>query len=295
MTAVYSPSQTKLWLECPMKRYLRYSLGWRPRRIGKPDLTAILGRAFHAGVALYHARRQAAQPHALAPTELQEIAEASAAAATFEASRQLARLQDQGFVVNDWDAPTAQALPLRVAKGVTRYVLADPLPAAWTIRAVEHTLEEYGNARLDLAIEDADGPAIADVKVKLTLDAKYRAKELSRYQDDHQQLHYAWAWSEIRQASVNRYYIVLVVLEPKWSVEILPYQIHPETMQAWTQSQLVTWHDMAEEDAGTREPYMAATHWSAYGDCEMRKACFEHHWDPQLMAQDYVNTREGKE
>lgn len=277
-----------------MKRHLRYSLGWRPRRIGKRELAATLGSAFAAGVAVYHTRRQTAQPHALAPTELTEIAEASAATAVFEAARQLARLQDQGFVVNDWDAPIAQALPLRVSKSVMRYVLTDSLPATWTVRAVEYTLADYGNARPDLAIDDVDGPAIADVKVKLQLDAKYRAKEITRYQDDHQQLHYAWAWGLYNGRNVHRYYIILVVLEPKFSVELLPYQIHPETMEAWRQSQLVTWHDMALEDAGEREPYMVAKHWDEYGECEYRKACFDHHWDPQLMTQDYVNTREKK-
>lgn len=274
-----------------MKRALRYSLGWRPRRIGKRELAAVLGTAFAAGAAVFHNRRMAAQPHILASTELTEIAEDSAAAAVLEASRRLLGLQEQGFVVNDWDAPIAQALPLRVSKGVTRYVLSNPLPAAWTIRAVEYTLADYGNARLDLAIEDADGPAIADVKVKLQLDAKYRAKELSRYQDDHQQLHYAWAWGQENVLPVHRYYIILVVLEPKFSAELLPYQIHPETMQAWQQSQLVTWHDMALEDAGEREPYMIAKHWDEYGECEYRKMCFEHHWDEQLATHDYVQTK----
>ena len=117
-------------------------------------------------------------------------------------------------------------------------------------------------------------------------------------------LHYAWAWGQLLDLiararvagaqTVNRYYIILVVLEPKFYTEILPYQIHPETMHAWVQSQRVAWKDMAGEDALVREPYMVANHWDNYGECEYRKGCFEHHWDPQLMTQDYVNTREEK-
>ena len=271
-----------------MKRALRYTHGWRPRRIGKRELAAVLGTGFAEGVAIYHRARHAVQPRSLSPTELIEIAEASAACAQTSASRRLVELQQAGFVVNDWDAATAQALPLRVHKGVMRYVSANPLPESWTVTAIEQTMGDYGNARLDLALEDSDGPAIADVKVKLQLDSKYRAKELRRYQDDHQQMHYAWAWGRMLQRAVTRYYIVLVVLEPKFSVELLPYQIHPETLMAWEGSQRVVWADMAAEDAGTREPYMVAKHWDEYGECEYRAACFDYHWDESLMGQEYV-------
>jgi hypothetical protein len=93
-----------------------------------------------------------------------------------------------------------------------------------------------------------------------------------------------YCWLE----NVRHYYIGFMVLEPEYSFEVIPFEIHPETMQMWQNGARQTWADMEALDKGERLPTVAATHSDAFGECPYKRACFEHHLDSVLMAQDYV-------
>ena len=73
-----------------------------------------------------------------------------------------------------------------------------------------------------------------------------------------------------------------------FTFEVLPFEIHPEAMAMWERGARQTWQDMAAQDAGAREPYLAARHADEFGECPYKAACFKYHLDPGLMAHEYV-------
>ncbi len=50
---IYSPSQAKVYLECPTKRQLSQE-GWNSRIVGIRDWSAWIGQGVHAGLAYYY-------------------------------------------------------------------------------------------------------------------------------------------------------------------------------------------------------------------------------------------------
>ena len=197
-----------------------------------------------------------------------------------------------GARVGEWDQAQAAAIPRRVARAITAYIAEDAaerlIPASWSLLAVEHAFPDYGYARPDLVVHDGLGPAIVDLKTRLTLDPRWRERELMRYRHSWQLLHYAWAWGQYAQCRVGRYYICLVVLEPRFSVELMPYPITSEALAVWEQSAQRVWAQMAAEDQGAARPWMAAKHADEFGNCEFYDACFTHQWDEARMAVDYM-------
>jgi len=226
-----------------------------------------------------------------------------------EAAREVADqarrdLEALGAQVGEWDRAQAEATPRRAADAVTKMIERDldgrGLPHSWTIFDVERTLPDHGYARIDLGVHDGVRPAVLDWKVKLTLKDIYREKEIERYRHAGQQLHYNWAYGEaLGIGPLPRHYIGLIVLEPRFNFELLTYEVSPEDHQKWLMSARRAWELMAQDDNPPAEtPWgeppppralrMAWTHADNYGPCEYYKACFEQHWDPELMKRDYV-------
>lgn len=278
---VYSPSQTKAWLTCPVLRQLSNVERWRPRLAGKKELGGILGTAMHAGLAVYHLSLKEgtadAQQH-------------SVAAGIASVRHELAKLSELGVVVRPEDQAQAGAIENRVKVGITRYINAAPIPTTWVIDGVEVNLgDRFGNCRLDLAVAGPLGAAVADLKVRLTLAPQYRQREIERYRTDWQFRHYVWAYSQFTGLPVHEYFVILVVLEP-FKVEVIPFVVGPEDMAVWEGSAQTVWYRMEEEgDGSVSLPYQNLTNCvTNFGPCEMYRACHDCHYDEQLMSRDYV-------
>jgi PD-(D/E)XK nuclease superfamily len=284
----YSPSQTTTWIDCPIKRALAYQEKWMPRRYGKRELAAILGGGVAAGLGAYYHFRGACEQW-----DGQSISTKPYVDIAVQVTRaRLRELEEIGAVVNDYDRAQQDALPDRVQRAVEKYITWDvegrAIPHAWLILDVERTLPDHGHARLDLGVDDGQGPAVVDHKVKLQLKREYRQRELDRYRHSWQMLHYAWAYGAVLGRPIRRYYINLIVLEPQFSVELVPFSVEPEHMAQWEQSARRVWAQMEREDQGIEHPWMAAKHADEYGNCEFAEACLTHKWDPALMAAEYV-------
>lgn len=238
---------------------------------GKRDLAAVLGQAVGAGLAQYNV----ASAMSTSPCSIPSLM------ARTTAERLLGELEANGQHVGEWDQSQKAAVPDRAAKAVERYMAADPIPPEWPILMVEQRLAS-GVAQPDLVVDDGRGPTPVDYKTKLTLKKEYEDREIARWRYSWQMLHYCW------ELKADHYYICLIVLEPRFRAELIPFEIHPSLMQVWSAGAAQTWADMKEEDEGRRVPAMAAKHADEYGECEYAKACFTHHLDPERMAQDYI-------
>lgn len=283
---VYSPFQSSLWLECPIKRILVARERWVPREIAHVDMAAMLGLAVAAGLEVYNKRLPGAHEAAVVTAE-------KAQTTALALGRTLApRHQAQ------WDR-----IPERARVAVASYAeLADlhdgvppGLPPGSSITSVEESYGPAGGyARPDVTVDDGRAPRVPlDYKTTLAMNKRPEdleftiSKKIAGWANSFQM--FLYCDQETRRAGrpIQHYYIGHIVIEP-FSFELLPFEIHPETMVAWKNSAKVTWEDMTAEDEGLRAPRMAATHANEYGPCPYQKACFTHHWDPALLANDYV-------
>lgn len=290
---VYSPSQTATFMENPVNRRLQYIEKWRPRQIGKKELSAILGGAVGAGLAEYNRTRRD-NPGRLDAREL------FAEVASKYAKAELARYQAQGFTFYERELPTVGRLPERAAKGVLKYIAQDPVPPSWEILSVEETRKAHGWARTDLTTRSPQGLTVIDYKTKLTLKEDYREKTLSEYRNAWAMLHYAWAESEVHGEHVPVYYIALIILEPQFTILFDPTFIAPEVMQMWRISARRVWAVMEACDTGSSEPIArvieetGGLEWhtfkfvNQFGADPYASAILVHKLDERLMERDYV-------
>lgn len=270
---VYSPSQTKAWDMCPVYRQLAYKMHLVPRRVAKRDIAAIGGRAFALAMEVYNKNSGLENAHSVAQYQIAQAKK---------------RIVELGREVPDWELAYYSSLEPRLEHALNKYHANNPIKD-YEIIAVEHKLANHGNARIDLAIRDGFGPMVVDYKFKLRLESKWYDREVEKYRNAWQLIHYTWGYGEEIKEELSRYGICLVVGEPKFSAVLHEYPVHPETMLAWKASSERMWRHMENEDRGVEQPFMATTHETQFGPCEFAKACFEHRWDTNLMlANDYV-------
>lgn len=269
MATYYSPTQTTRWLECPTKRAL-YRDGVRLAAANNRDLAAILGQGVGAGLEAYNLQRF----H-------EEVIDVDAAIAAGQArvAAELTALDAAGRGLDPREAATRDLLPKRVEKALRGYAENDPVPATWRIVDVEKPLNG-GGARPDLVVDDGSGPAALDYKTKRELKSIYEAKEWERYRVSWQMLHYT------SLLGAARYYICLLVLEPKFRVSLQPFDVPADVMARWRASAERVWAQMAADDAGAT-PWMAGTHADAYGPCEYVDYCFGNDYDRRR----YINVK----
>lgn len=278
-----------------MMRALRAE-GWTPKFGGRKDWAAVLGKSFGAGVGVYNGlRREIEQGGGTMPARTLQARLSLLGAAVGSADRvlnqEVAQLERIGMVVDPEGEEYLKVLSKRVKKAVTEYVTNDPIPDTWRIIEVEESLgPDAGNARPDFMVRDDMGLAVVDLKSKLTLKAEYRQKTINEYANGHQFLHYAH-FGQIKYGEpIERYYIGLAVLEPRWAFELVPFPVHAETLRVWFQGSSRAWAAMEEEDKGDALPWMSDRHSDQFGQCPYYKACFVHHYDAGLMKQDYLLT-----
>jgi hypothetical protein len=286
---VYSPSQTETWLQCPVKRYLRSVQGWVPKVEATGKLQAsIVGKGFAAGVALWNLERRHREM-GFGRSVLKNRIQDALNVGKGEAELNFEALTSRGVILQPADSATTLE---RINKALTAYCTADPLPPTWRIVTAEETLTEHGMARPDLVLRDDLGLAVLDYKVKMRMDDRSRLKVIAEYGNLHQTLHYAWALTDVMREQVQRYYICLVVCEPKLKIEVLPYEVNPETLRWWEAGMREVWARMEAEEKGLAKPWPAAQHFDQWGRCEYEEACFRLRCEPSLMRMKYTNTKE---
>lgn len=270
--------------------------GWTPKYMAKKDWAALLGQGFAAGVGIYNNHRQEWERAGQQAPPRDAVSRASLIqtctdSAILIVEQKIAEIAASGVTLDSADdAGYQDKLASRVRKSITSYIANDPIPDTWRLVDAEKDFgPEYGNSRADLVARDQNNAlVVVDYKTKLTLAAQYRVKTVQEYANSHQMLHYAWAAGETYGDTVAKYVIGLAVLEPRWTFDLLPYPVHPESLVAWLGSAQRVWGEMARDASGETVPWMSANHSDNFGQCPYYKACFVHHYDPALMGQDYA-------
>lgn len=192
--------------------------------------------------------------------------------------------------MNDDVRDVMARLPDLAQAAITRYIAQDPIPLDWPILATELEMGEE-KARLDLGVRDSLGPAVIDFKTKRKLEARYKAKTLEEFRYSPQQLHYLWRWAQQLGEPVLRYYIVLVVLGPRFEASLNQYDVPAKTLKFWAYSYEHHW-DRMDVDSMEPDQYPAPANFNSchtrFGACEFQAACHDYHHDPQLMLMEYV-------
>ncbi len=278
---VFSPSSTQTFSFCPRKWALEKQ-GWKSRYIHYPELCAWLGSAVSASLEVWNVSKQLGlQPDVdvCVDSGVRSIHEAFDQAMT-----QGRRITDEAFYAGLFE---------KVRTAVALYTKHDPL-AAYDVVAVEQTLPDSGKARPDVVVRDAQGLMVVDYKVKVNLAAQWMEKELSKYEQYHNMLHYCW------KVGTTRYAIVLIVLGPKQTVKFQPYSVSSEYGPIWLGDAQHAWAHMGAHMAIGIDTFTAhelaglagnIKHLDEYGQCGFYKACVEYGLNEALMGVDYVRTK----
>lgn len=289
---VYSPSTTKTWMRCPVLNRLQKD-GWAPKYLGKKDIAGAIGTAFAAGVGTWNIARQSLEEGRIAPQPGHQQAIATSAMGTGRVvyKELIDRYTAQGFNFSNIEEDYLEAAPAEVERAVAKYCADDPIPSGWRILAVERAFPDYGNARPDLIVRTDNGVAVIDTKSKVSLLAQYRNKTISEFRNTQQSYHYTWMVQETFGEVCDTFIHALCVFRPAFKVDLVTQKLSPESRAAWLGGMQRVWEAMDMEEQGAI-PWMSDQHADGFGECPMYRACFDYHYDPQLMKGYYLNTLE---
>lgn len=281
---VFSPSATSDFLKCPLYWRTRRR-GLSVRKQGKRDLSGILGTAFAAGVAAYNfSKREGVE---CTPARVKDYGEIAASVVT----QHLKEADNAGLICTGLDVAMRASLPDRARKLLKVYADLDPIPTQWTVRDVELTLESAGRARLDLSCMSQLGPVVLDYKTKISYDEKWMDRDRDDWRDSEQRYHYSYFYGELVGEPVWQFAIILLILEPRPRIHLLPWVNKPEALENWYRRRLMTWSRMeACEELELRDVEHAAVHADRFGPCDMRRHCLENEFDLDVSVNsgDYV-------
>lgn len=265
---IYSPTRTDSYDRCSLMSYLENNQHWVPKQASKKIVGGAAGTAFHLAASILHKGGTVAEAVKFGVAEFHaELTHYATHGVAFASS--IEEIVDASGI--------ASTLP--------QYALAEPFKG-WGILDIEQQLPKAGRCIIDLGGLDLDGVlSVADVKYKQNLDPRYAQSTIDEYMTSWQFLHYPWGYGEYKGQPCHRMYLCLVAYKPKFSVRLIPNEVHPETQQIWLTSARAKWARMADPSTQLE---MASRHKDMYGLCEFYSACFEYHLDEGLMAQKYV-------
>ena len=265
---IYSPTSTDSYDRCSLMYYLEHDLHLVPRQASKKLVGGAAGTAFHLAASILHKGGTVEEAVRFGVAEFHaELSHYAAHGVAFESTIEEIVLA----------SGIASTLPL--------YALAEPFKG-WDILHIEQQLLKAGRCVIDLGGRDSDGVlAVADVKYKQNLDPRYAQSTIDEYMTSWQFLHYPWGYSEFMGEPCYRMYLCLVSFKPKFTVRLIPHEVHPDTQQIWLTSAKAKWARMADP---TTQLEMASRHKDMFGLCSFYRLCFDYHLDEDLYKQDYV-------
>ncbi len=270
---VYSPSQTNNFSFCP-RYWMLEKERWVTRLVEYPELCGVLGTAYAKSMEQYN--------NTLMVGEVPSVAEAIMAG-EINAADAIRKMKADGRSIEMMkDRDFAASFPKLLKKAVELYHKHNPYVGC-QILAVEKTYPDHGNCRIDLLIQYPNNDiVVVDYKVKIKLEAAWRQKELSKYTDHWNMMHYAWA------TGATSYAICMVVLGPKPYIESVPYAIHPLYAGIWGQDAEGMWDHMKAMVDKKTPLYGRTKHYDEYGDCKYLAACTRYGLSTQMMAVEFV-------
>lgn len=240
---VFSPSETELWLRCPMLHRYQHSRKlvaraeeWQPHRL--------LGNAIHAALA----------KHYVGEPEGEQL---EAASLTLE----------QEFVEQDeW---TKEGLYELITKGLK---VARQTPLLGPGDKVVAAEKLFLRGKSDLIFRTPGGVlGVWDHKVKLELDSRYRDKTLKEFSTGWQFRHYAWSSSEHYGYTgdiIGGIHLIQLTPRPKAYQHEIPLT-RTQILQ-WLESAKRVWRQMADN-----KPWMNTLSCERPWRCAFHEACHD--------------------
>ena len=270
---IYSPSQSKTFLECSTKRMLSQE-GWTERIVGIRDWTAWTGQGVHAGLASYFSHDWGkVYPELVVPRGH------AAFQAEYEHAIKSGRIIPNTFYVNEAKAHIERCLEYAMKN--------DVLPAGFEVERTEQTLGDY-NCILDVVGKKNGKPTFIDWKVKNKLRLDYLDQELEKYRYDWKEArHYPWALSEVTGQRVEEYTVVIFVLGPQFRVVKRTYPVNWKVVERWAQGcmgpKLTGELDGLWDTMTYEEPWQSNACMGGQWPCEYLDACWTYDLDREKM------------
>ena len=261
---IYSPSQTKSYLECPTKRMLNQE-GWTSRVVGIRDWAAWVGQGVHAGLA------QRYEPLMPVSDEIVRVGH-NAFNNEYDHAIKSGRIIPNTFYVNEAKAHIERCLEYAMKN--------DVLPAGFEVERTEQTLGDY-NCILDVVGKKNGKPTFIDWKVKNKLRLDYLDQELEKYRYDWKEArHYPWALSQVTGQRVEEYSVVMFILGPQFKVVQRTYEVNWKMVERWA---------LENEGAHGLWDVMDGAQWQSNAcmggqwPCEYLDACWTYDLDREKM------------
>lgn len=271
---IYSPSQTKAYLECPTKRMLSQE-GWTSRVVGIRDWTAWVGQGVHAGLAY----RYTPIPDSLKVISIGQ----DTFVQHYDHAVKAGRIIPPTFYQGEAKSNIERCL---------QYVMKnDLLPTGFEVERVEQSLGDY-NCILDVVGTRNSKPTFIDWKVKNKCKPEYIDQELEKYRYDWKEArHYPWALSAVTGQRVQEYTVVMFILQP-FKVVSRTYQVNWKMVDRWAQGCDETsglWDVMdpdrrdADGEYASFEPWQSNACMGGQWPCEYLDACWTYDLDREKM------------
>lgn len=268
---IFSPSQTKVFLNCPMQWYLSYQQKFQGRTYGHMEIAGAVGSAFSIFQEFLGEGPEAAQLRA----------EQSLTEELFKL-RSTRIVQSAAQVYED-------AAPDRLKKLISLFAEKPVIPMSWTLFDQERQFARWGNARVDSLYEDSMGEiGVLDYKTRGRIQKNQWAKTRREFATSDQLMHYCCMVQEELGVKCNSASILMMSLMPHKYIDLYQYTFRQETLNVWLQGRKQVWQDMQECKDGNRTPHMAAIHEDKFGDCRFLDLCFRHGFNEQLISADFL-------
>ena len=274
---VYSPSQTRSFLECPTKRMLQQE-GWQSRVVDLRSWVAWIGQGVHAGLASYYHHSAKA---------LEDLKHGVLQDGVSGFNEQYNHAITSGRIIpNTFYTVEAKA---HIERCLEYAMSHDILPAGFEVERVEQSLgPDSGNCVLDVVGKKNGKPTFIDWKVKWKCKLEYVDQELEKYRYDWKEArHYPWALSEVTGQRVEEYTVVMFILQP-FKVVSRTYQVNWKVVERWASSSRDLWHVMnpdPREVGDPFEPWQSNACMGGQWPCEYLDACWVYNLDREKMRQ----------
>ena len=266
---VYSPSQTKTFLECPVAWKLS-RMGVTRRQYNKGTVYAIRGSAVSAGLECYN-------------NQGSDVGNVIAKAV-------YADWEHYQLDYREWAEFRSVALTKdEVVEQATALVKAyTETHQPFEVLHAEFAFKDHGNARADVIGKIGSQILPVDYKCKdIPASDYYRHIARQDYRYDWQLMHYCWAVGEVFNIECLTFGIVVLWYAKKPEIEYIPFIVQPDRLALWLESARDVWSRMEACENGA-PVYEVASHRTPYGQCEYYKACLEYQRDFSLMSKDYL-------
>lgn len=259
---IFSPSQTRVYLQCPFLWYLSYVKRFESNWFTHKDIAGVVGSAF----SVY--------------TEFLQLGHDSALERAKDCySDRMKKLQESRECVD-----TARQYLITAEDRLERlcnlFKNTPVIPASWDLFDQERAFPRWGGSRVDVLYETSMGvTGVLDYKTRSRIQKNQVEKTKREFATSDQLYHYCAMVSHELDTVVEQFSICILTLEPRPYIDLWQFRVKENFLQVWMEGRKQVWTDMQAVKDGHRVPHTAAVHEDKYGKCPAYNVCFKYDMD----------------